>query len=135
MAREQRAGLSQRRISLRNPDKYFDLVSQATYVQSAINDSTSQTGQTEDPHALADALCRAGARIAFVTRGKFGALALQGETAVSVPAMGIEVTDAQGAGATFSAAAMYGLLQSWPLERIVRFATRRLRLSARNLGY
>ena len=120
--------------SLRNPDKYFDLVSQATYVQSAINDSTSQTGQTDNPRGLADALCAAGARIAFVTRGKFGALAVQGETAVSVPAMDIEVTDAQGAGATFSAAAMYGLLQGWPLERLARFATRAASLKCQKFG-
>ncbi len=120
--------------SLRQPDKYFDLVSQATYVQSAINDSASQASKTEDPRALARALCNAGAQMAFVTRGKFGALALQGQTAVDVPAMDINVMDAQGAGATFSAAAMYGLLQGWPLERITRFATRAASLKCQKFG-
>ena len=117
--------------SLRQPDKYFDLVSQATYVQSAINDSV---GQTEDPLVLAQALCAAGAQIAFVTRGKFGALALQGQGIVEIPAMGIEVVDAQGAGATFSAAAMYGVLQGWPLERIARFATTAASLKCQKFG-
>ena len=117
--------------SLRQPDKYFDLVSQATYVQSAINDSASQT---EDPRALANALCAAGAQIAFVTRGKFGSLALQGQEEITVSAMDIEVIDAQGAGATFSAAAMYGLLQSWSLEHIARFATRAASLKCQKFG-
>ena len=117
--------------SLRQPDKYFDLVSQATYVQSAINDSA---GQTEDPRALAGALCAAGAQIAFVTRGKFGALALQGQDRVEMPAMDIEVMDAQGAGATFSAAALYSLLQGWPLERMVQFATRAASLKCQKFG-
>jgi sugar/nucleoside kinase (ribokinase family) len=120
--------------SLSKPDKYFDLISQATYVQSAINDSTNTDEFAEDPHKLAEALRDAGAQIAFVTRGKFGALAMQGQTVVDVPAMNIEVTDAQGAGATFSAAAMYGLLQGWPLERLTQFATKAATLKCQKFG-
>jgi sugar/nucleoside kinase (ribokinase family) len=120
--------------SLSKPDKYFDLISQATYVQSAINDSTTTDEFAEDPHKLAEALRDAGAQIAFVTRGKFGALAMQGQTVIDVPAMSIEVTDAQGAGATFSAAAMYGLLQGWPLERLTQFATKAATLKCQKFG-
>ncbi|NJM42039.1 MAG: carbohydrate kinase family protein, partial [Anaerolineae bacterium] len=67
--------------SLSKPDKYLDLVSQATFVQSAINDAA---GEREDPHKLAQALCEAGAQVAFVTRGQYGALALQGQQWVDV---------------------------------------------------
>ena len=117
--------------SLRKPERFFDLVSQATYVQTAINDAT---GSAEDPRALAQAMCNAGAQVAFVTRGKYGALALQGQSWFDVPAINIEVIDAQGAGATFSAAVLYGLLQGWPLQRITRFAAAAASLKCKKFG-
>lgn len=117
--------------SLRNPQQYFDLVSQATYVQSPLNDSDEFY---ENPCALAQAICAAGPKIAFVTCGRHGAVALQEGPCIEVPALPVDVLDAQGAGATFSAAAMYGLLQNWPAKEVVTFATRAASLKCAKYG-
>jgi sugar/nucleoside kinase (ribokinase family) len=40
-----------------------------------------------------------------------------------VPAQQVTVLDTQGAGAVYSAAAMYGLIKGWPAEQVARVAT------------
>jgi len=117
--------------SLREPQKYFEMVSQATYVQSPLSDSAEFY---EDPCALAQAICAAGPKMAFVTQGRHGALALQDGPCIQVPATPVDVLDAQGAGATFSAAAMYGLLQGWSVEAVAEFATRAASLKCAKFG-
>ena len=117
--------------SLRDPQQYFELVSQATYVQSPLNDSDEFY---ENPCALAQAICAAGPRMAFVTQGRHGALALHDGSCILIAATPVEVLDAQGAGATFSAAAMYGLLQGWSVEAVAVFATRAASLKCAKFG-
>ena len=121
--------------SLREPQKYLELVSQATYVQSPLNDSAEFH---EDPCALAQAICAAGPKMAFVTQGRHGALALQDGVSqrpcIQVPATPVDILDAQGAGATFSAAAMYGLLQGWAVDAVAAFATRAASLKCAKFG-
>jgi sugar/nucleoside kinase (ribokinase family) len=106
--------------SLHHPDRYRELAAQATYAQSPMSDV--HVGP-EDPMSIAMALCGLGAQAAFVTRGKHGSLMVGAEVIIEVPAPAVEVVDAQGAGAVFSAAAMYGLVHGWPLERVARVAT------------
>jgi sugar/nucleoside kinase (ribokinase family) len=106
--------------SLRNPTQYLDLISHATFVQTAVDDTVPDH---DDPQQLAQVICNAGAQVAFVTRGRFGALARSATEQVAVSARPIELLDAQGAGATFSAAAIYGLLHAWPLRDTLEFAT------------
>jgi sugar/nucleoside kinase (ribokinase family) len=106
--------------SLRQPGQYRELISQATYAQSPMSDVHVQQ---EDPLAIATALADMGAHDTFVTRGKHGALAFSNGQIIEAAAPEIKVVDTQGAGAVFSAMAMYGLLHEWPLERVVRTAT------------
>ncbi|MCL6510842.1 MAG: carbohydrate kinase family protein [Anaerolineae bacterium] len=106
--------------SLLHPDRYRNLIAQSAYAQSPMSDV--HVGQ-EDPYAIATALRDLGVQAAFVTRGKHGSLVVDQSGAIEVPAPQVSIVDTQGAGAVYSAAAMYGLLSGWPLERLTRFAT------------
>jgi sugar/nucleoside kinase (ribokinase family) len=106
--------------SISRPEAHRDLIAQCTYAQSPMSDVHAVQ---EDPYALAVALRALGIRIAFVTRGKHGSLAADEDGLVTVPAPLIEVVDTQGAGAVYSAAAIYGLLAGWTTEQVARFAT------------
>jgi sugar/nucleoside kinase (ribokinase family) len=57
-----------------------------------------------------------------VTLGARGAAALDGDRFVHVPAFRVSAVDTTGAGDVFRAGLIYGLLQRWPVERILRFA-------------
>lgn len=106
--------------SLRQPDLYRHLIAQSTYAQSPMSDVHVVQ---EDPRAIAEALRALGVEIAFVTRGKHGSLAMDRSGLIEVSAPAVHVVDTQGAGAVYSAAAMYGLLAGWPMAQVARFAT------------
>jgi len=108
--------------SLREPQRYLDLVAQATYVQARLTDHGPHH-ETEDPYALGRAILAAGPRMALITRGRHGALMMTHEQSIDVPAPEINSVDTQGAGAAFAAAAMYALQMGWSPERVARFAT------------
>jgi 5-dehydro-2-deoxygluconokinase len=75
-----------------------------------------------DPHRAADALLERGVELAVVKQGPRGVLAkTRGET-VEVPPYIVDVVNGLGAGDGFGGALCFGLLQGWPLERILRFA-------------
>ncbi len=106
--------------SVSRPEAYCDLIARCTYAQSPMSDVHAVQ---EDPYALAAALRALGVHIAFVTRGKHGSLAADADGLITVPAPPVEVVDTQGAGAVYSAAAIYGLLAGWTTEQVARFAT------------
>lgn len=107
-------------VSLAQPEQHRALIAQATYAQSPMSDVHVQQ---EDPLAIAQMLRARGVAVAFVTRGKFGSLALSDEGLIEQPALSVEVVDTQGAGAVYSAAAIYGLLHDLPLPLVVQAAT------------
>lgn len=106
--------------ALSQPERYRDLITRSTFAQSPMSDVHVQQ---EDPIQMAQALCVLGVQAAFVTRGKYGSLAMQGGQLIVVPAKQVAVLDTQGAGAVYSAAAMYGLCKGWPAQRVARVAT------------
>jgi sulfofructose kinase len=57
-----------------------------------------------------------------VTRGERGAAALDRDDYVEVQAFSVRAVDTTGAGDVFRAGFIYGLVHSWPLEEILRFA-------------
>ena len=75
-----------------------------------------------------------GPRIAVITLGEEGAIALEGETLVRQPALPIEVYDTNGASEVFRGAFIYGQLQGWPLDRCLPFANAAAALNCRHLG-
>jgi 5-dehydro-2-deoxygluconokinase len=78
-------------------------------------------GET-DPHRAADALLERGVELAVVKQGPKGVLAKTRDETVEVPPYFVNVVNGLGAGDSFGGALCYGLVQGWPLERILRFA-------------
>lgn len=79
-------------------------------------------------------LTKMGPRIAVLTLGEEGAVALENETLVRQPALPIEVYDTTGASDVFRGAFLYGTLQGWPLDRCLPFANAAAALNCRHLG-
>lgn len=93
-------------------DRYGPL---ATFAQ-AVTDEAQRQG---DALAVARRLREAGVAVALVTLADGGALALSDDGAWLVEAPRVEVVDASAAGATFSAAYLYGLVTGMgPLDRL-----------------
>lgn len=76
-----------------------------------------------DPLRAADALLDRGVELAVVKRGPSGVLAKTRQETVQIPAHPVEVVNGLGAGDGFGGALCYALLQDWPLERAVHFAS------------
>jgi 5-dehydro-2-deoxygluconokinase len=79
------------------------------------------TGETE-PDRAADALLDRGIELAVVKRGPEGVLAKTRTERVEVAPHPVQVVNGLGAGDGFGGALIHGLLEGWPLERILRFA-------------
>ena len=69
-----------------------------------------------------------------VTLGVHGAMAVVGDECVRFPAFKVHAVDTTGAGDIFHGGFIYGLLQSWPLERIMTFANAAAGLNCTHLG-
>lgn len=80
------------------------------------------TGSSDLHVALAEMQRRFGCRLTAATLGEEGVLAWNGERFFYAPAFRIHVADTTGAGDIFHAGFIYGLLQEWPLKRILEFA-------------
>ncbi|MBG6214369.1 MAG: 5-dehydro-2-deoxygluconokinase [Cryobacterium sp.] len=78
-------------------------------------------GETE-PSRAADALLERGVELAIVKQGPKGVLAKTLTETVEVPPYFVDVVNGLGAGDGFGGALCYGLLQGWPLRRVLQFA-------------
>ncbi|UCC31457.1 MAG: carbohydrate kinase [Phycisphaerales bacterium] len=77
----------------------------------------------DDAQGLSDTLRMSyGVELVCITRGQHGCLTISEEEQVDVPGRQVNVVDTVGAGDSFTAALVYGLLNGWPLERIVHVA-------------
>jgi 5-dehydro-2-deoxygluconokinase len=100
------------------------------WVQRALPHVTVAVGNTDEcetavgerePRAAAAALRDRGVELAVVKQGPKGVLADDGDTAVEVPPVPVEVVNGLGAGDAFGGALCHGLLAGWELERVMRF--------------
>jgi len=69
-----------------------------------------------------------------VTLGVRGAMALDGDKLIHVPAFAIDALDTTGAGDVFRGGVIYGYFQGWPLEEILRFGNAAAAVSCTKLG-
>ncbi len=100
------------------------------WVQAALPHVTVALGNLDEcdtavgvrePRAAADALRAFGIDLAVVKQGPRGVLAVDGETAIEVPPVPVEVVNGLGAGDAFGGALCHGLLSGWGAERTMRF--------------
>ena len=78
-------------------------------------------GET-DPMRAADALLERGVEIAVVKQGPKGVLAKTREETIEVPPHFVDVVNGLGAGDSFGGAFCFGMLQGWPMQRVLQFA-------------
>lgn len=79
-------------------------------------------------------ITRIGPRVAIITLGDAGAVALEGTKLVQQEAIDVFVADTTGAGDVFSGAFAYATLQGWPLEKALPFANAAAGLTCRSVG-
>ncbi len=100
-------------------------------VQEALAQVTVAVGNREecevavgesDPDAAALALLDRGVELAVVKQGPRGVLARTRTERVEVPPHPVDVLNGLGAGDAFGGALCHGLLEGWPLTRVLRFA-------------
>lgn len=75
-------------------------------------------GET-DPHAAADALLDLGVELAIVKQGPKGVLGKTRSESIEVAPIPVDVVNGLGAGDSFGGSLCHGLLQGWPLEKIL----------------
>jgi len=92
------------------------------------------TGAPGLPRALKALGARYGHRTVCATLGRGGALAWDGARLWYAPAYRVEVVDTTGAGDIFHAAFAYGVLQSWPVDRLLAFSCAAAALNCTALG-
>ena len=73
----------------------------------------------QDPGELA---ARYGCKVVGITRGAEGAVFLDRGRLIESPAFKVRVADTTGAGDVFHGGFIYGLLQNWSLEDVIRFS-------------
>jgi sulfofructose kinase len=79
-------------------------------------------------------ITRVGPRVAIITLGNEGAMALEGDKLVTQEPLDVFVADTTGAGDVFSGAFAYAAAAGWPLEESLPFANAAAGLKCRSLG-
>lgn len=79
-------------------------------------------------------ITRLGPRIAVITLGDAGAMALEGTKLVQQEPIDVFVADTTGAGDVFCGAFAYATVKGWPLEKALPFANAAAGLTCRALG-
>ncbi|MCA9198426.1 MAG: hypothetical protein KDA87_12855 [Planctomycetales bacterium] len=87
-----------------------------------------------DNHRAAVALLDMGIKIVVFTAGARGAKLFTADQHCVQPAFPVRAVDTTGAGDVFCGALSFGLLQAWPLDRVLRFAAAAAALKCRQLG-
>lgn len=90
--------------------------------------------ELEEPDRMAAALLDRGPSVAVLKRGPAGALVSDGKETWEVPGYAVESVDAAGAGDTFAAAFIVGLLEGRSLPECAEFANAAAALTTTGLG-
>ncbi|QDV18340.1 Ribokinase [Gimesia panareensis] len=90
--------------------------------------------QTDDVVAGGMALLEQGPELVTVTDGVRGAWLFSREGCLHCAALPVLSLDTTGAGDVFSGALLYGLLETWPLDRVLKFACVTAALKCERLG-
>jgi len=100
-------------------------------VQAALPHVTVAVGNIEecevatghdDPDRAAAELLERGVELAVVKLGPRGVLGVTASETVHVPPFPVDVVNGIGAGDAFGGALCHGLLEGWPLDRVLNFA-------------
>jgi sugar/nucleoside kinase (ribokinase family) len=94
----------------------------------------SELAPSDDAERSLREITRLGPRVAVITLGEAGSVALEGNKLVQQESVQVPVVDTSGAGDSFCGAFAYAQLKGWPLERALPFANAAAGLTCRTLG-
>ena len=117
----------------RNVAGFEQILHVADYIIVSQNFAAQQSGSA-DPEQSASRLQQKYGGIIVVTAGESGAFCRTPENTFYQPAFPVEVVDTTGAGDVFHGAFMAGLLEHWPLPKILEFAAAVAAMKCRGLG-
>jgi sugar/nucleoside kinase (ribokinase family) len=98
------------------------------------DDEARQLTGEQDPERQAACFNEAGAETVVITMGSEGLLVRTATHTRLIAAPSVEVVDGSGAGDAFAAGLIVGILEGWPLERSLRFASEVGALACTALG-
>ncbi len=104
------------------------------YVVASEEFSRDMLGWKDDPGSFRQEVGKQGFRTITITLGSRGSVTFERDRVIPCPAFPVDVVDTTGAGDAFHAGYLYGLLQKWPLEEAVRFASAAAALTCRKVG-
>ncbi len=111
----------------------LELVKMSDYF-IASEDFARQHYNGNNPKAAATDLLGLGAETVIVTLGEKGSISVSKKSYLYQPAFKVEAVDTTGCGDVFHGAFIFGLLQRWDLNKIMRFASATAALKCRKVG-
>lgn len=114
-------------------DRTIELLKSVTFPIFAEHVPSALTG-VDDPGAALGALRPLHDGVLCVTLGARGAMALEGDRVLHLPAFSVRAVDTTGAGDVFRGGFIHGHLRGWPLEDTIRFANAAAAVSCTRLG-
>ncbi len=111
----------------------LELARMSDYVVGS-EEFAKELGWNDDPVLFKQEVRTRGFGITTITLGARGSVTFADDEVISCPAFPVEVVDTTGAGDVFHGGYLYGLLQKWPLEDAVRFASAVAAMKCRKLG-
>ncbi len=114
-------------------DGMLELSRMSDYVVGS-EEFARELGWKDDPASFAQEVRRLGFGITTITLGTRGSVTFAGDDIISCPAFSVETKDTTGAGDVFHGGYLYGLLQKWPLEDTIRFASAVAAMKCRKVG-
>lgn len=110
------------------------LLEHVDYFIGSANFPRDYTGEADPFRALEALRDQFGMRVAAVTLGADGVLALGGSGFHYSPAYDVNAVDTTGAGDVFRGAFCYAMLEGWPLERALDFSCAMAALNCTRMG-
>ncbi len=117
----------------REVPRFEEILQLADYIIVSQHFAAQQTG-SGNPEKAAHLLQKKYGGVVVVTVGEKGAFCRTSEAAFYQPAFPVEVVDTTGAGDVFHGAFMVGLIENWPLPRILEFSAAVAAMKCRSLG-
>jgi sugar/nucleoside kinase (ribokinase family) len=117
----------------RQVPKIEEILPLADYIIVSQNFAAQQTG-SGDPEKAAHLLHKKYDSVVVVTAGEMGAFCRTAESVFYQPAFQVNVVDTTGAGDVFHGAFMAGLIENWPLPKILEFSAAVAAMKCRGVG-
>ncbi|MFQ5825146.1 MAG: carbohydrate kinase family protein [bacterium] len=113
--------------------RFEDILHLSDYIIASSDFAAEQT-RTSDPEKGAHLLQEKYGGVLVITAGEKGVYCKTPEGKIYQPAFAVQVVDTTGAGDVFHGAFMVGLLENWPLQKILEFSAAVAALKCRGLG-